>query len=44
MMREATIRSPVPVYWIDSGLPGEMRSIDSGAPDSSTIVVWLVTV
>jgi hypothetical protein len=24
-MREATRCSPVPVYWIDSGLPGEMR-------------------
>ena len=42
-MREATRRSPVPVYSIESGLPGEMRSIATGAPDSSTIVVCLVT-
>ena len=41
--RDATSRSPEPVYWIESWLPGEMRSIATGAPVSSTIVVCLVT-
>jgi len=43
MMRDATRRSPVPLYWMEIGLPGEIRSSVTGAPDSSTLVVCLVT-
>ena len=42
-MREATSRSPVVMYWTESGAPGAICSIATGAPDWSTTVVCLVT-